>query len=103
MLAGRRPAWMDNPYSMDLRERMVAAVDKGGLSYHRAMAQFGVGVNTAILWARRFRETGSRAGPDGQPHAEEDFGGAPRLVPGAHQSKGLHVATACRRLRRGAG
>jgi putative transposase len=49
------------PYSMDLRERVVAAVDKGGLSCHKAAAQFGVGVNTAILWVRRFRETGSFA------------------------------------------
>src|SRR5216684_2147293 len=61
MLAGRRPAWMGKPYSMDLRERVVAAVDPGGLSCHRAAAQFGVGVNTAILWVRRFRETGSVA------------------------------------------
>src|SRR3979411_2704699 len=58
---GRRPAWMGKAYSMDLRERVVAAVDKGGLSCHRAAAQFGVGVNTAILWVRRFRETGSVA------------------------------------------
>ena len=49
------------PYSMDLRERVVAAVDKGGLSCHKAAAQFGVGVNTAILWVRRFRETRSFA------------------------------------------
>ena len=49
------------PYSMDLRERVVAAVDKGGLSCHKAAAQFGVGVNTAILWVRRFRATGSFA------------------------------------------
>jgi putative transposase len=52
---------MGKPYSMDLRERVVLAVDKGGLSCHRAAAQFGVGVNTAILWVRRFRETGSVA------------------------------------------
>src|SRR5258708_20141983 len=53
----RRSAWMGKPYSMDLRERVVAAVDPGGLSCHRAAAQFGVGVNTAILWVRRFRKT----------------------------------------------
>ena len=52
---------MGKPYSMDLRERVVAAVDPGGLSCHKAAAQFGVGVNTAILWVRRFRETGSVA------------------------------------------
>ena len=52
---------MGKPYSMDLRERVVAAVDPGRLSCHRAAAQFGVGVNTAIIWVRRFRETGSFA------------------------------------------
>jgi transposase len=46
---------------MDLRERAVAAVVKGGMSCHRAAAQFGLGVNTVILWVRRWRETGSVA------------------------------------------
>ena len=49
---------MGKPYSMDLRERVVAAVEKGGLSCHAA-AQFGLGVNTVILWVRRKRETGN--------------------------------------------
>src|SRR6266403_3165088 len=58
---GWRPAWMGKPYSMDLRERVVAAVETGGLSCHQAAAQFGVGVSTAIIWVRRLRETGSVA------------------------------------------
>jgi putative transposase len=52
---------MGKPYSMDLRERAVAAVLKGGLSRHKAAAQFGVGVSTVINWVRRFRDTGSVA------------------------------------------
>ena len=52
---------MGKPYSMDLRERAVAAVVKGGMSCHQAAAQFGLGVNTVILWVRRWRETGSVA------------------------------------------
>src|SRR5713226_3186983 len=52
---------MGKPYSIDLRERVVAAVETGGMSCHRAAAQFGVGVNTAIHWVRRFRQTGSVA------------------------------------------
>jgi transposase len=52
---------MGKPYSMDLRERVLWAVVKGGLSCHRAAAQFGIGVNTAITWMRRWRETGSVA------------------------------------------
>ncbi len=33
---------MAGPLSIDLRERAAAAVLKGGLSRHRAAAQFGV-------------------------------------------------------------
>jgi transposase len=49
------------PYSIDLRERVVAAVETGGMSRHQAAAQFGVGISTAINWVKRFRETGSVA------------------------------------------
>jgi putative transposase len=52
---------MGKPYSNDLRERVVAAVESGGLSRHQAAALFGVGVSTAINWVRRMRETGSVA------------------------------------------
>lgn len=52
---------MAKPLSMDLRERVVAAVEEEGLSRHQAAARFGVGVSTAIAWLRRFRETGSVA------------------------------------------
>jgi transposase len=52
---------MGKPHSMDLRERVVAAVETGGLSCHQAAAQFGVGASTAIVWVRRLRETGSVA------------------------------------------
>jgi transposase len=51
---------MGKPYSMDLRERVVAAV-KGGMSRNRAAKQFGVAVSTAINWVRRLTETGSVA------------------------------------------
>ena len=50
---------MGRPYSDDLRERVVKAVIKGGLSRHQAAAQFGVGISTAINWVQRFHETGS--------------------------------------------
>ena len=52
---------MARPYSVDLRERVVGAVVRGGLTCHQAAAQFGVGISTAISWVRRFRETGSVA------------------------------------------
>ena len=50
---------MGRAYSNDLRERVVRAVIKGGLSRHQAAAQFGVGISTAINWVQRFHETGS--------------------------------------------
>src|SRR5258708_14332809 len=52
---------MAKPYSMDLRGRVVAAVEQGGLSRHAAALRFGVGVSTAITWVRRFRESGNLA------------------------------------------
>jgi putative transposase len=50
---------MGRAYSNDLRERVVRAVTKGGLSRHQAADQFGVAISTAINWVRRFHETGS--------------------------------------------
>jgi len=52
---------MARPLSIDLRERVVEAVECGGLSCRRAAVRFGVGVSTAIAWVARFRETGSVA------------------------------------------
>jgi len=52
---------MAKPYSMDLRERVVAAVEAGELSRRQAASQFDIGISTAINWVRRFRETGSVA------------------------------------------
>jgi putative transposase len=52
---------MGNPYSLDLRERVVAAVEEGGMSRNRAAAHFSVGISTVINWVRRYRETGSVA------------------------------------------
>ena len=49
---------MGKPYSMDLRERVIAAV-KSGMSRNRAAKQFGVAVSTAINWVKRLGETGS--------------------------------------------
>ena len=51
---------MAKPYSQDLRERVVAAVE-GGLSRRQAAALFDVGISTVIRWVRRFRATGSVA------------------------------------------
>ena len=52
---------MARPYSTDLRERVVQAVEEEGLSRRQAADRFGIGIKTAIDWVRRYRETGSLA------------------------------------------
>ncbi len=52
---------MAKPYSMDLRERVVEAVERDGLSCNQAAARFGVAISTAIEWVNRYRQTGSVA------------------------------------------
>jgi putative transposase len=69
---------MGRPYSIDLRERVVASVRTGGLSCHQAAKRFGVGISTAINWVRRLRETGSVA--------PGKMGGyRPKLISGKHR------------------
>ena len=51
---------MPKPYSLDLRERVVRAVEAGA-SCHEAAAAFEVGVSSAIRWVARWRRTGSVA------------------------------------------
>src|SRR3954467_9630958 len=46
-------------YSMDLRERVVAAVKVEGLSRRAAAARFGVSYSAAIEWLKRVEQTGS--------------------------------------------
>ena len=46
---------MGRPYSQDLRERVVAAVE-GGLSRNRAAKQYRVAVSTVIEWIDAWRD-----------------------------------------------
>jgi transposase len=48
---------MARPYSRDLRERVVWAVE-GGLSRRRAASVFGVGIATVIGWVAIWRASG---------------------------------------------
>ena len=69
---------MGKPYSMDLRNRVVAAVE-GGLSCNEAARRFNVAISTAINWVRRKKDTGSVA--PGQ------MGGyKPRSIRGEHEA-----------------
>lgn len=68
---------MARPLSMDLRERVVAAVEKEGLSRHQAAARFGVSVSSAIRWVRRRRTTGSVAPGQMGGHRPKTIRGEP--------------------------
>lgn len=69
---------MARPYSLDLRERVILAVERDGLSRNEAARRFGVAISTAVNWLRRHRDTGSAApGKMG--------GHKPRKLIGAHR------------------
>ena len=51
---------MGQPLSMDLRSRLLAAIDDG-LSCRAAAGRFGVAPSTAIRWQAQRRETGEFA------------------------------------------
>lgn len=69
---------MARPYSMDLRDRVVAAVEGDRMSCHQAAAHFGVAVSTAVKWMQRYRRTGSAA--PGQMGGHK-----PKAIAGAHR------------------
>jgi putative transposase len=62
---------MGKPYSMDLRERVVASVERDGLSRRQAAVRFEVGISTVIRWVSRLRETSSLAPGKMGGHTEE--------------------------------
>ena len=51
---------MTRPYSLDLRERVVSAVQSGE-SCRVVAARFGVAVSTVVKWCGRYRDSGSVA------------------------------------------
>jgi putative transposase len=69
---------MGAPYSKDLRERVVGAVERGELSCRQAAAQFSVGISTVINWVKRFRQTQSVAPGQMGGHKKPKLSGAHR-------------------------
>lgn len=65
---------MAGPYSEDLRQRVVAAVE-GGLSRHKAAARFSVSVASVVRWCIRKVETGGVAAKPMGGHVK------PKLTP----------------------
>ena len=65
---------MGKPYSVDLRRRVVAAIE-AGISRNQAATQFGV----AIGWMQRVEQTGSVAPGQMGGHKPKAISGAHRL------------------------
>jgi transposase len=69
---------MASAYSQDLRDRVIDAVNRAGMSRRAAAVRFGVSESSAIKWVQRFERTGSRAAnrmagylrPKLEPHRE---------------------------------
>ncbi len=62
-----READMGRYYGLDLRRRVIDAIE-GGMSARGAAARFSVAPSTAINWHRQWRETGDLSpAPQGQP------------------------------------
>ena len=87
---------MGKPYSVDLRKRVVAAIE-GGMSRNQAAKQFGVAISTAIGWMQRVEQTGNVAPARWAVTSRRRFQGSTRLVIAADQSRRFHLARAgCR-------
>ena len=67
---------MAKTYGVDLRGRVIAAVE-GGLSRRAAAERFQVGISTAIKWVRAWRDHGrsiaQRKGGDTRSHRIEAY------------------------------
>ena len=57
MVADEMVATMTQAYSPDLRSRVIKAT-MSGLSARQAAERVGVGISTAIVWVRRYRQSG---------------------------------------------
>lgn len=69
---------MPGAYSQDLRDRVIDAVAREGMSRRAAAARFGVSESSAIKWVQRFEQKGTRKAsrmggyvrPKLEPHRE---------------------------------
>lgn len=69
---------MAKPYSLDLRERVVAAVEQEGLSHREAGERYDLAPSTVGGWLKRRRETGGVA--PGQMGGQK-----PKTIRGEHR------------------
>jgi transposase len=54
---------MPKPYSLDLRQKVINAIELDGMKKSEASAVFGISRNTIDLWLKRKAATGSVAPP----------------------------------------
>ena len=82
---------MGKPYSLDLRERVVRAVEQGGLSRRQAAERFGVAASTAVNWVKRLHDTGSVEPGQMGGHVPKKIRGGHRiwLIERCRQEKGF--------------
>ena len=52
---------MAKPYSLDLRQKVINAIELDGMKKSEASVAFGISRNTIDLWLKRKAETGSLA------------------------------------------
>ena len=78
---------MPSPLSVDLRERVVAAVTEGA-SFHQAAARFGISVSRASRWSERFLQEGHVAPkPSGGDHASQHIEAHADLILTTYQAE----------------
>ncbi len=51
---------MPKPYSQDLRDRVIDAVEHGGMSRRAAARRYQISESVAVKWLERFEQAGSR-------------------------------------------
>lgn len=90
---------MGKPLSMDLRERVIEAID-GGMSRRAAAARYGIAPSTAIRWDTERRTTGSfapkRQGGDMRSQKIEAHAGTIRST--LAQTPDITLAELCQHL-----
>ena len=90
---------MARAYSMDLRERVIAAM-AAGLSTHAAAKRFAIGRATAGAWPRRWRASGSAApGRQGQPQGSKLDAHAGFILGLVEANKDLTLSEIAQRLK----
>lgn len=78
---------MPSPLSVDLRERVVAAVAEGA-SFHRVAARFGVSVSSASRWSARFAQEGHVAPkPTGGDHSSQAIEAHADLIVASYEAQ----------------